>query len=165
MYAIETELGRFEADTEREARKLFRKAEREAKAQQAIDEQNRRLAYQMAESRAYQHFSLHFQNRQREHNWLVHPGDRFFPASVNGDNLRQWKVKLNDDGSAIAELWGYRPVAMLLRPDGDVEMLWTQDIDNPERIYCMACGHAGGMFGTAELPIELFPVEKYAKAA
>ena len=160
MYVIETDLGRFEADTEREAKKALRAAKAAAQRQERIDAENRAAANRMAESRGYAHYHRHHeQGPVPAHSWLVTPDSRHFPASQDSENPRQWRIKISDD--AVCELYSYQPIAMLLRANGDVDLLWTQDMESPERIYCMAMGHCGDMVGHASLPIELFPVEAY----
>lgn len=159
MFVIETELGRFVGQTEREAKRLLRKAEREHAKQEAEVEANRKIATQMAEARGYIHYRNHFEDYQPPHSWIVKQGESGFPATQDEFDGRRWVVRVS--ASATIELYGYQPVAVLLRPSGDVDLLWTQDMDFERRTYVMALGYSQDQVGTASLPIELFPIERF----
>ena len=159
MFVIETELGRFVGETEREAKRLLRKAERERAKQEAKAAANRKLATQMAEARGYIHYRNHFEDYRPPYSWLVKQGDPSFPATQDEFDGRRWEVRVS--ASATISLYGYQPVAVLLRPSGDVDLLWTQDMDVSRRTYVMAIGYCQDQVGTASLPIELFPVERF----
>lgn len=90
MYAIETELGRFEGDTEKEAKKALRKAQRERAKQDAIESELRKVARLRAESQAYHIYdektrvALGHQKRTS-----LPPGWVLYPVTTEGYCVRE----------------------------------------------------------------------------
>lgn len=164
MYAIETDLGRFEADTEKEAKAKLRKAQREAEKAAKEAEADRNIAYAMAGQTAWFLAKDGIDGRHSQHSWIVRPGDRFFPAKCDSDS-RKWLIRADDSSTVQIELWGYRPLAMRIKPCGQVDLLWTQDIDNPERTYCLAVGVYGTQYATVEIPASMGITPEILEAA
>lgn len=159
MYAIQNELGRFEADTERDAKRLLRKAKRAAGKQEAIDTENRKQARLKAQANGFCLLSAFVEDKPLSHAWIVRTGEKHFPVSQNPDDLRQWFARLSEDGLTEAEFYGYQPVAVYLGCDGNVRAIWTVGIDCPEldRHACLAVGCHNGQHAFEYLPDDLTP--------
>lgn len=100
MYAIETDIGRFEADTEKDAKKLLRAARRK---QDAIDAENARK-YEQARLRAFQHAYNVYERKGR------------------GEEMpRGWRIKpvtTTNDSYACREFWSEEKHSRAYRIDG-----------------------------------------------
>lgn len=110
MFAIETDLGRFQGETEREAKRLLHKAIREAKKREREIESLRKTARERAESAAYGFYErLH---RNGQDNWPR--GWRLITASENCWSCRRvwdesvhhtvWHIE-SEDGRAVCDVY------------------------------------------------------------
>lgn len=82
MYVIETELGRFEGDTEKQAKAALRKRQKEQEKIDAEECRLRKIAQDRAESMAYRFYERHHQGRMPK-------GWRVLPVSESGYSCRR----------------------------------------------------------------------------
>lgn len=157
MIALETEHGRFEAETLRKATALAKAAKKAAEAQAVIDAENRKLAYAKAGALAYRYMMMKYKGQKPGNPWICRPGDQHFRASMVDGDSHYWKVWLGDNAPSM-ELNGYRPVAILYGCDGNLRLLWTESCHTKER-YCFSIGVHGDVWTCEPLPIEDFPPE------
>jgi hypothetical protein len=98
MYAIETHLGRFEADTEKQAKALLRKAEKAHKAQQDIDNRNYQLAYVRAQAQAYTIMERLAKGEDMPRGWRLKTitADSYCVQAVTRDFHTEWIVDVGN---------------------------------------------------------------------
>lgn len=160
MIALETEHGRFEADTMRQAATMAKRAKAAAAQREKVDSQNREIAYARAGNRAYWLIRHKREGRRPAHSWLCRPGDRHFRCRQTHQwgASESWEVWVAD-GVPNMELIGYRPAAALYRVSGDLDMVWIESCDRPEDRECLTVGYQADQFATAQLPWDEFPPE------
>jgi hypothetical protein len=96
MYAIETPLGRFEADTEKAAKQLMRKAEKERQEKARQYDMNRELAQLRADAEAYHILKAHAHGQMPD-SWRPQP----ITARSNGSVQPRWMDAGKDQEYAI----------------------------------------------------------------
>lgn len=155
-YIIETELGRFEGETEREAKKLLRAAKKEADAQRTIATSRRHMASLHAAVQAATIMDFFIEG-------AAPCGWRFYPAG----HENAARVVYDDEGEYRADLivdtkWGrtnielYRPelVGSLMDGSGYTIAVWLQD---GQQVAGHAVGHSEGESSMYRLPLTIQP--------
>lgn len=95
MYAIETDLGRFEGETEREAKRKLQTAKRKHNREAAERERIREAARSVAYKHAYAFYSRYLSGEKCAPAWLLYRGAdsygfkilRMYPHDVDGNTL------------------------------------------------------------------------------
>ncbi len=96
MYAIETTLGRFEAETEKQAKALLRKASKAYEAKRDLDYKNYQLAHVRAQAQAYAFMErLAKGETTMPRGWRIKPIDSeaYCVREVYADHRAEWIVE------------------------------------------------------------------------
>ncbi len=166
MFAIETGMGRFEADDEKAAKKLLRKAKKAADAKLKIDQAKSVLADLRAKANAYDVLSRVAEGNGFPRGWRVKkPGDKFFKVKgevvISGTNkIYDTAIYETENGTASFEHWGYRVNGILWNGAGFDEVTFLEDSEG--RKFTYAVGVEGDQVRLAEIPgvtIEMFEAE------
>lgn len=138
MYAIETELGRFEAETEREAKRMVKRASLEAQRQRDDLTRNQRAARMVAEHNACRIYSRFLSVDACPKAWIAYdPSHEMVRGmvTVSQDYIGSSVFKVQTpDGPCVADWWrmavkrviidgGGWPMALAISIDGGAEML------------------------------------------
>jgi len=137
MYAIETHLGRFEAETEKQAKALLRKAQKAWRTKNEIDAKNYRLAYVRAQAQAYEVMArLAKGETTMPRGWRMKPIDStaYCVQTVTVDFHNEWIV---DTGNAKAQcdFHGAQPYEYIELGNGYCLGLVFRDHKTQERIF------------------------------
>jgi hypothetical protein len=151
MYVIETELGRFEAENEKDAKKLLKKAEKEHHERELVRTEHYRQANYKAQSKACRMMYDFITQRRGCCPWILEPDDDFYKRYVRKDD---WKLHLRaDDFDGAPECTyteSYKVLAVSILCDGSVQAVWLQyDNETP-------CGYAVG-YHEQEMSLENLP--------
>ena len=160
MIAVETEFGRFEADTEREALKLSRAAKREAAKQQKVDDANREVAKCRAAATGYGilYHVAELNGDQSRRGWRVYrPGDKWFPHSKVEDSYETYRIETEHGYAHIKffrSFYGrcstdHHIIGMLMNGCGYHIAIWVQSGDD---LICYSVGACEDQYHMAELP-------------
>lgn len=105
MYAIETDLGRFEADTEKDAKKLLREAKIKQDKLDAIENEMHVMARHLACRSAYWIYSHRGEKDGYPSGWRLKPvTESSYPCRLIFDaeaGLRTFLVETSDDSATI----------------------------------------------------------------
>ena len=162
MYKIETELGVFEGETEKDAKKLLRAAKRKADKRAEIDRADGEMARLKSAAAGFKHLTNLREDRRAPHSCIVRKGEDEFPVVRDENNDRQFWTTIepytkNGDETRL-ETYAYEPVAALWNVNGVVELIWTRDIDRPDDpLTCLAVAVHGRQVGWQYMPAELTP--------
>ena len=155
MYVIETSLGRFEGETEKQAKALMRKAKKAHDEQQAIDSANYQLAYVRAQAQAYAIMSRKVKGEGMPQGWRLLPitASSYCVREVYEDYQAQWVV---DVGNAQAQsgFHGARPYEYIENGAGFCIALVFRNPKTEERIV-----HAVGVEGNQLAVVEVYGVQ------
>ena len=138
MYAITTELGTFEAETEKAAKKMLRKATRETKKQNEVDEKNLEMATMKARAEGFRYLRMVADDEGPSTSWITRKGDAHFPAKVDREDEREFRTQIIDN--IYVKTFGLEPVAVARRPSGYVVLIWVRDMSD-DSMHCCAVGY------------------------
>lgn len=179
MFAIEVSHGRYEAETEKEARKLFRKGEKVQRQKEKEQAAESKLAYDRAKSVGYDILTRIIEAKSEgdgkpfPRGWRVKkPGDQFFRVN-RGHSSAAWHDTATyetEAGTASFEHWGYRVLGILWNGSGFDTVTFLQDTEHGNGVgpvHAYAVGVAGNQVRLADLPgvtLEMFQPEEQAAA-
>lgn len=104
MFAIETELGRFEADTEKDAKRLLRAAQRKQAAIDASENEIRTLAHLRACKAAYFIYERKGRGEEMPRGWRVKPVSEcsYCCRTIYKDGHRHYQIE-TEQGIAVVD--------------------------------------------------------------
>ena len=151
MFAIETELGRFEAATEKEAKAAMRKAQRGAKA--AAEEKSARYnrALERAAAAGFDLLKRKLTGEGMAFEW-TDANTPCGPRVTAVGERHQMATVDTADGAAEIELYGYRCAGAVVGPGGWCKALAMQDADRPGETEFYAVGVCEGVFAWTRVP-------------
>ena len=152
MVRITTDLGSFEAETEKEVMRLVRRAKKEQAAKEAVCERNREIARLRADSNGYK--ILRGEMRVD----LVKVGEPCCPkVEVTGIGSSKITVEgMNGiDDRAVITFLHYSLIGALISPAGYVMAVFLQDLDTPETVLCYAVGVEANQYAFADLDLSM----------
>lgn len=111
MFAIETDLGRFEAETEKEAKKLLRAAQAKDRKEREIKKGLYDLARMRAQANGYWVYSRLAEEKEFPRGWSYHdPLGKYSPATLSYSDSLSRTPKITwqgEHGTAESEHYGY----------------------------------------------------------
>lgn len=158
MITIETEHGRFEADTEKDALRQVRAAKRAAAKQAKVDEQNRQTAYERAAVNGYAILSRLLDQGHAPRGWrYCELGSRFCMHTTEKftafDKMYHEVRYETEWGNVTAEHWGHRLVGTVWNGAGFCICAFFQDIDHMDwEPTAIAVGVCEDQIAFRELP-------------
>lgn len=174
MYAIENELGRFEADTEREAKKLLRAAQVKARKQEAQLSALRKQARLAACYEGFRVMSQHAQGNECPRAWIYYTsGESYYASLIKRVDDRfgaERKYKISTEYGAVdLDLWGVDIAGCVISGCGWVIALVLQD-GRETQLHAFGSSSDGETtVGAWEqiygVPIEWFQRSKHAEVA
>jgi len=125
MFAIETELGRFEGETEKAAKKALRKAEKANRAEQKRRSDLSNVAMMRARANGFRILSFVLTKETMPNGWMFHaPSEPHLPIKV-GAALRHGISRAypsvtfeGEHGKAEAEFYGFEFIGVVLNGAG-----------------------------------------------
>jgi hypothetical protein len=154
MVTIQTEFGEFTGTTLRDAQRQLRKAEKERRELEIRQAKDRKIAYAFAAKHGFDELKREIMATPLSHPWYLRPSDKGFPGQKTGE--RSWTIRLSQEGPST-ELIGYEPLYVRMSPSGDVEMLWTRDMDGNREVYKLCCGVYNDQYACLEMPSKTMP--------
>lgn len=152
MYAIENHLGRFEAETEKQAKALLRKARKAYQAKEAADSVNYQLARLRAEAQAYRIMTTRSSTEGFPRGWRLKPidGNAYCVQSVYVDYRTEWRVDTGNE-QAQSHFHGAQPYEYIENGAGYCIALVFRNPKTNERIF-HAVGIAADQLCVVEIP-------------
>ncbi|MFH1921775.1 MAG: hypothetical protein ABIP48_18070 [Planctomycetota bacterium] len=131
---LETEHGRFEADTESEVLMLARKAKREAEKAEKLKEEWRKQARLYAHENGFRVYDRHLEDGKGfPRGWMCHkPGDKYFPPQRQDEFGIYTLTRIEGEhGTAELELYdrSWRVVATVENGAGYTMTVFIEDTD------------------------------------
>jgi hypothetical protein len=152
MIVLETEHGRFEAATQREALAAARKARKAVDALQKRRDADRGLAYLRAERNGYRILRWKAQG-DSPRGFVARPGEPCGPAlHVASNSSKAWQQATYEtaEGRVTIDHPGYRVLAVASDAGGFTVAVFLQDDSGRREAY--ALGVAGDQWAFADLP-------------
>lgn len=153
MYAIETELGRFEADTERDAKKQLRNARARARKEEASRQALNDIARSRAERQAYRIYSVYHDRANCYPAWRLYRSGYGYKVArmIAGELGYAYTLSVDTpDGEARNEYWRMRLTAVVI--DGSGYAIAVEMTDETSGAHLYAIGTHAGIIQLAEIP-------------
>lgn len=149
MYAIETELGRFEADTEREAKKAMRAAKAKAERDRKLKNHRRQIASERAKATAFDVMNRVLSGEPCPCGWRYYPAGHKHacrakrePSSISGYPRSTITVRTKYGEVAIPD-WYVRLMGSVMNgAEWDILLY----VDNGDDELCVAVGVCEGVY-------------------
>lgn len=164
MFAIENELGRFEAETEKEAKYLLSVARKEEAKKRKQRDADADIAMLRAKDNWYRVISRKIAGEDCPRGWrLLKAGQSYSPATVKfRDSFSYGRVPMvtwyGDHGTAESDHYGYAYLGCVSNGAGFPMAVFLEDMSDGDlrgNVTCLAIGIQGDQIRFLELPVTM----------